>query len=114
MVKVLVILATVTFIGHFGYKYQWWKVCDLEFAFEQLASSGLPNVSLHSLEAISGTLLRKQEFAFREATVGMGLEVLIYSYTSRQLMTKKYKYTCTMVVKTVNVGLLIYIFSIIF
>jgi len=35
MVKVLVILATDTFIGRFGYEYQWWKLCDLEFAFEK-------------------------------------------------------------------------------
>jgi len=32
-VKVLVILATVAFIGRFGYEYQWLQLCDLEFAF---------------------------------------------------------------------------------
>jgi len=35
-------------------------------------------------EAISGTPLLEQEFALREATVGKGLEVRIYSYTDRQ------------------------------
>ena len=38
-VKVLVILATVSFTGHFDYEYQWWKLCDLEFAFEQPLAS---------------------------------------------------------------------------
>ena len=28
-----------TFVGHFGYEYQWWKLCDLEFAFEQPLAS---------------------------------------------------------------------------
>ena len=31
--------ATVSFIGHFGYEYQWWKLCDLEFASEQPLAS---------------------------------------------------------------------------
>jgi len=38
-VKVLFIFATVSFIGHFGYEYQWWKFCDLELAFEQSLAS---------------------------------------------------------------------------
>ena len=44
-------------------------------------------------EAISGTPLLKQEFAPREATVGKGLEVRIYSYTDRQPIEKKNEYS---------------------
>jgi len=62
-VKVLVSLATVTFIGHFGYEYEWWKLCDLEFAFEH------PLVSRSATRefAISGIPLCKQEFVLQEA-----------------------------------------------
>ena len=38
-VKVLIILATISFTGHFGYEYQRWNFCDLEFAYEQPLAS---------------------------------------------------------------------------
>ena len=56
-------------------------VCDLRFVFEQPLGSRSAK-----LEAISGTPLCKQEFVLWEATVGMGLEVWVYSYTGRQAL----------------------------
>ena len=86
LVKVLVSLAVVTFIGHFGHGYQCWKLCDLEFA-PQHASSRSP-------EAISGTPLCKQEFALQVTTVGMGLEVRIYMYTGREGFKRLHAICC--------------------
>jgi len=50
-------------------------------------------------EAISGTPLLEQEFALREATVGKGLEVRIYSYTDRQPTERQNEYTLKLGVK---------------
>jgi len=66
------------------------------------ANVGIP---LHQMrvrvrtEAISGTPLLEQEFALREATVGKGLEVRIYSYTDRQPKERKNEYTLKLAVK---------------
>jgi len=68
MVKVLAILATVTFIDHFGYEYQRWKVCDLGVAFEQLLAS---RSATCEFVFIGGNLwhpLFKQEFALNLMT----------------------------------------------
>jgi len=43
-----------------------------------------PHASLRWLKAISGIPLCKQELVPHKATVGMGLEVRIYTYTSRE------------------------------
>ena len=85
-------VAKVTFIGHFGYEYQWWKLCLWFEILSNLWHPVLPNANAHSLEAISGTPLCKQEFALREATAGMGLGVRVYSYTGRQALAWKYEY----------------------
>jgi len=99
-VKVLVILAMVTFTGHFGYEYQSESyICDLRFAFEQpLASCS----AKREFAFAGGNLwhpLCKQEFAVQEATPGMELEVWVYSYTSRHVLARKYDYTHTTVGK---------------
>jgi len=63
------------------------QACELEFAFEQtLATRSAKRVLAFAdrPEAISGTPLLEQEFALREAAVGKGLEVRIYSYTDRK------------------------------
>jgi len=52
-VKVLVILATVTFIGHFGHAFHWWKLCAVEFAFEQPVAS---HYATHKLMFAGGNL----------------------------------------------------------
>ena len=59
-------LAKVTFIGHFGCEYQWWKLCLWFEILSNLWHSALPNASSRSLEAISGTPLCNQEFALRD------------------------------------------------
>jgi len=83
-------LTKVTFIGHIGYEYQWWKLCWWFDILSNLWHPALPKASSRSLEAISGTPLCKQEFALREA--GMGLQVRVYSYTGRQALAWKYEY----------------------
>jgi len=80
------LLAKVTFIDHFGYEYQWWKLCLWFEILSNLWHPALPNASSCSLEATSGTPLCKQEFTLREATAGMGLQVRVYSYTGRQAL----------------------------
>jgi len=85
-------LAKVTFVGHFGYEYQLWKLCLWFEILSKLWPLALPNASSRSLEAISGTPLCKQEFALWEAIAGMGLQVWVYSYTGRQALAWKYKY----------------------
>ena len=70
-------LAKVTFIGHSSYEYQWWKLYLWFEILSNLWHPALPNASSRSLEAISGTPLCKQEFALREATAGMGLQVRV-------------------------------------
>jgi len=88
----LTFLVKVTFIGHFGYEYQWWKLYLWFEILSNLWHPALANTSSRSLEPISGTPLCKQEFALREATAGMGLQVRVYSYTSRQALACKYEY----------------------
>jgi len=66
--------------------------CDLRLLLSNLWHPALPNAISRSLKAISGTPLCKQEFALHEATAGMGLEVLVYLYTSRQALARKYEY----------------------
>jgi len=68
------LLAKVSFIGHFGYEYQRLNLCLWFEILTNLCHPPLPNTSSCLLEAISGTPLCKQEFAHREATVGMGLQ----------------------------------------
>jgi len=46
-----------------------------------------------------GTALLEQEFTFREAAVGKGLEVRIDSYTDRQPTERKNEYTLKLAVK---------------
>ena len=65
-----------------------------------LRHPALPNASLCSLEAMFGTPLCKQQLTLREATVGMVLEVRMYSCTGRQAMAWKYEYIRTTVGKT--------------
>jgi len=48
-------LAKATFIGHFGYEYQWWKLCLWFEILSNLWHPALPNASSRFLEAISGT-----------------------------------------------------------
>jgi len=79
-------LAKVTFIDHFGCKYEWWKSCLWFEVLSNLWHSALPNASSHSLEAISGTPRCKQAFTLREATADMGLQVRVCSYTGRQAL----------------------------
>jgi len=50
----------------------------------------LPNTSSRSLEAISGTLMCKQEVVEQEAIVGMGLEVRVNSYHGREGVLNTY------------------------
>jgi len=50
-------------------------------------------------EAIFGTSLLEQEFAFRKATVGKGLEVRINSHTERQPTERKNENTLKLAVK---------------
>jgi len=54
------------------------------------------------LEAISGTPLLEQEFELRDATVGKGLEVRIYSYTGRQPTERKNEYSLKLAVKCIQ------------
>jgi len=70
-------LAKVAFIGHIGYDTNDESyVCDLRLS--NLWHPALPNANSRLPEAISGTPLCKQEFALREATAGMGLQVQVY------------------------------------
>jgi len=85
-------LAEVTFIGHFGYEYQWGKLCLWYDILSNLWHPALPNTSSHSQAVISGTPLCKQEFALWEATAGMRLQVQVHSYTGRQALAWKYDY----------------------
>ena len=87
-------LAKFTFIGHFGYEYQWWRLCLWFEILIKLWHPSLPDANSRLLEATAGTPLCNQKFELREETPGMGLQVRIYSYTSRQSVGNKVRVSC--------------------
>jgi len=99
--------------SHCGHGYSYWPfwlsipMMKVMFVIWSLLLSNLwdpalPNMSSRSLEAISGTPLYKQVLVLWEAPAGMGLEVRVYSYTSRQALARKYAYIHTTVVKVLK------------
>jgi len=72
MVKVLAILATVTFLATLAMNDNSQSYVIWSFPLSNICYPTMPHTSSHSPEAISGTPLCKQVFLIQEATVGMG------------------------------------------